>query len=45
MKKNKMKYVWFHIHKNSRKFENLLDKTHDTWYTKLWRRVKDYLRM
>lgn len=41
----KMKYVWFHIYRNSNKSENLLDKQFDTWYTKLWRRVKDYLKM
>lgn len=45
-KNNKMKWVWHHIYtNNSRKFENLLDKDKDKWYTKLWQKVKNFLSL
>jgi|9_EtaG_2_1085328.scaffolds.fasta_scaffold30779_4 hypothetical protein len=43
-KDNKMKWVWYNIYENnSRKYEILLDKDKDKWYTKLWQKVKNFL--
>lgn len=45
-KKNKMRYVWYNIYENNtRKYEFLLDKGKDKWYTKLWQKVKNFLSL
>jgi len=41
-----MRYVWYNIYENNtRKYEFLLDKGKDKWYTKLWQKVKNFLSL
>jgi len=45
MKKSKMKWIWYNIYHNESKDNILLDNKADSWYTKLWRRIKNYLNI
>jgi hypothetical protein len=44
-KDNKMKWVWYHIYKNTETNNIFVDKTTKSWYTNIWLKIKDYLSL